>query len=96
MAKHRNRKEKQIKQQNILRIIPRAIHLYLQDKREEKDLQSVPKDMLIFEFMRQRKELHDISIEHKIMKRILIENNLWQILLDDDEFLEFLREDYEG
>ena len=32
------------------------------------------------------------SQEHRIMKRILIENNLWETLLNDDEFIEYLEE----
>lgn len=81
---------------NLVRTCRRAMTAYFQTKREEKDLIGVPKDILISEFVRQRKNLHDISVEHRIMKRILIENNLWDDLLNDDEFLEFLREDYEG
>ena len=81
---------------NLVRTCKKAMKAYFETKKEEKDLMNCPKDILIMEFVRQRKDLHDISIEHKIMKRILIENNLWEKLLNDDEFLEFLREDYEG
>ena len=31
--------------------------------------------------------------EHEIMKKILIENGLWETLLNDDRFLEYLREE---
>lgn len=31
--------------------------------------------------------------EHKIMKRILVENGLYETLLDDDEFVEYLEEE---
>ena len=36
-------------------------------------------------------ELEEFKEEHKIMKQILIENNLWGTLLNDDRFLEYLR-----
>ena len=38
-------------------------------------------------------ELKEYKIEHKIMKQILIENNLWERLLNDDRFIEHLREE---
>lgn len=37
--------------------------------------------------------LEELKTEHKIMKRILIENGLWETLLNDDEFIEHLEED---
>lgn len=37
--------------------------------------------------------LEELKTEHKIMKRILVENNLWETLLNDDEFIEHLEED---
>ena len=37
------------------------------------------------------KKLEEFKEEHKIMKQILIENNLWETLLNDDRFLEHLR-----
>lgn len=36
-------------------------------------------------------ELEEFKEEHEIMKQILIENNLWETLLNDDRFLEHLR-----
>ena len=36
--------------------------------------------------------LEELKTEHKIMKRILVENNLWETLLNDDEFIEHLKE----
>ena len=38
-------------------------------------------------------ELEEFKKEHKIMKRILHENGLWETLLNDDEFVKHLRED---
>ncbi len=90
------KKEAFIKDTNLIRTCKRALQLYFANKKDYDDLKDVPKDMIINEFLRHRKELHDIYVEHKIMKKILIENNLWEELLNDDEFLEFLREDYEG
>ena len=81
---------------DIIRTTAKAIHLYFENKKDYDDIKDIPKDMIITEFLRQRKELHDIYVEHKIMKRILIEHGLWEELLNDDEFLEFLREDYKG
>ena len=43
------------------------------------------------EIERLNNELKEFKEEHKIMKQILIENNLWEILLNDDRFLEHLR-----
>ena len=37
--------------------------------------------------------LEELKTEHKIMKRILVKNNLWETLLNDDEFIEHLKED---
>lgn len=39
------------------------------------------------------KDYKEKSIEHKIMKRILIEHNLWETLLNDDEFIKYLEEE---
>ena len=36
-------------------------------------------------------EFEEFKEEHKIMKQILIENNLWETFLNDDRFLEYLR-----
>jgi len=38
------------------------------------------------------KELEEFKAEHKIMKRLLVENNLWERLLNDDEFIEYLED----
>ena len=35
-------------------------------------------------------KLEKLKTEHKIMKRILVKNNLWETLLNDDEFIEHL------
>ena len=37
--------------------------------------------------------LEELKVEHKIMKRILVENNLWETLLNDSEFIEHLEEE---
>lgn len=39
------------------------------------------------------KEWQDIIEEHKIMKQLIIENDLWERLLNDDRFLKHLRSD---
>lgn len=36
--------------------------------------------------------LEEFKVEHKIMKKILVENNLWERLLNDDEFIEHLED----
>ena len=41
----------------------------------------------LFEYL---DRLEEFKIEHKIMKRILVKNNLWETLLNDDEFIEYL------
>lgn len=38
-------------------------------------------------------QLKEFKEEHKIMKQILIENGLWERLLNDDRFLKYLRVD---
>lgn len=43
----------------------------------------------LFEYL---ESLEDYKAEHKIMKRILVENGLWEKFLNDDEFIEYLDE----
>lgn len=38
-------------------------------------------------------KFQEFKEEHKIMKQILIENGLWERLLNDDRFLKYLRND---
>lgn len=38
-------------------------------------------------------KLEEYKREHRIMKRILHENGLWETFLNDDEFLKYLKED---
>lgn len=51
---------------------------------------------LISENAKLQKDLHDFKSEHNIMKKILIDHGLWEELLNNDEFIKYLREDYEG
>ena len=44
----------------------------------------------LFEYLN---NLEEFKKEHKIMKRILVKNGLWEKLLNDDEFIEYLEED---
>lgn len=37
--------------------------------------------------------LNEFKQEHLIMKQLLIEHNLWETLLNDDRFLNYLRDD---
>lgn len=41
---------------------------------------------------KQQKEIEELKKEHKIMKRIIIDNGLWETLLNDDEFVNYLEE----
>ena len=41
-------------------------------------------------------KLKEFKEEHKIMKQIIIENGLWERLLNDDRFLKYLRNDDNG
>lgn len=41
-------------------------------------------------------QLKEFKEEHKIMKQIIIENGLWERLLNDDRFLKYLRNDDNG
>ena len=59
-------------------------HLFKTTKIEEKDKEIERLNNII-------NELEEFKEEHKIMKQILIENNLWETLLNDDRFLEHLR-----
>ena len=43
----------------------------------------------LFEYL---ESLEDFKTEHKIMKRILVTNGLWEKFLNDDEFIEYLDE----
>ena len=38
-------------------------------------------------------QLEEFKKEHLIMKQILIENGLWEKLLNDDRFINYLKED---
>lgn len=51
---------------------------------------------LIAENAKLQKDLHDFKSEHDIMKKMLIDHGLWEELLNNDKFLKYLREDYEG
>ena len=44
----------------------------------------------------EKQNMLEITREHSIMKRIIVENGLWETLLNDDEFNKYLREEYEG
>lgn len=37
--------------------------------------------------------LIEISKEHKILKQFIIDNGMWEKLLNDEKFLEWMRED---
>lgn len=38
-------------------------------------------------------ELKNIAVEHKIMKKFICENNLWEKFLNYDDFVNWLKED---
>lgn len=38
------------------------------------------------------KEIRELKKEHGIMKRIIVDNGLWETLLNDDEFVNYLEE----
>ena len=38
-------------------------------------------------------EIENLKTENKIMKRIIVENGLWETLLNDDEFIEYLNKE---
>lgn len=44
-------------------------------------------------YISKSKELEEFRKEHKIMARIIHDHGLWNTFLNDDEFLEYLRED---
>lgn len=43
-------------------------------------------------YIEKSKELEEFRKEHKIMARIIHDHGLWNTFLNDDEFLEYLRE----
>lgn len=47
----------------------------------------------IVELQQENALLKEFKKEHEIMKKILIEKGLWENLLNDDRFLEYLREE---
>ena len=47
----------------------------------------------IVELQQENALLKEFKKEHDIMKKILIEQGLWETLLNDDRFLEHLREE---
>lgn len=44
-------------------------------------------------FVGKELELVEFKVEHKIMARIIHDHGLWETFLNDDEFLEHLRDD---
>ena len=48
---------------------------------------------IIEELEQENARLKEFKKEHEIMKKILIEKGLWETLLNDDRFLEYLREE---
>ena len=47
----------------------------------------------IINLQQENARLKEFKNEHEIMKKILIEKGLWETLLNDDRFLEYLREE---
>ena len=45
------------------------------------------------QLQKENAQLKEFKKEHEIMKKILIEKGLWETLLNDDRFLEYLREE---
>ena len=50
-------------------------------------------DNYIKKIQQENAQLKEFKKEHEIMKKILIEKGLWETLLNDDRFLEYLREE---
>lgn len=48
---------------------------------------------LLFKIARIMQEKSRLYVENKIMQKILKENGLWETLLNDDEFIKYLREE---
>lgn len=44
-------------------------------------------------FVEKELELVEFKVEHKIMARIIHDHGLWETFLNDNEFLEYLRDD---
>ena len=55
----------------------------------------MPRDFeqIIDTLQQENTQLKEFKKEHEIMKKILIEKGLWETLLNDDRFLEYLREE---
>ena len=49
--------------------------------------------LFIYDLRKENAQLKEFKKEHEIMKKILIEKGLWETLLNDDRFLEYLREE---
>lgn len=49
--------------------------------------------LFIYDLRKENARLKEFKKEHEIMKKILIEKGLWETLLNDDRFLEYLREE---
>lgn len=60
------------------------------------EAKGLPKPVELPQSTLSNKDILDMKTEHRIMKRIIQENGLWETLLNDKEFLEYLRKDYEG
>jgi hypothetical protein len=50
-------------------------------------------EQIIDTLQQENARLKEFKKEHEIMKKILIEKGLWETLLNDDRFLEYLREE---
>jgi hypothetical protein len=76
-------------------ITERSIEYY-KSIRDPKELEEVPIDILRAMYLDVLQNDKEMKKEHHIMKRFICTTGMWNDFLNYDEFLKYLREDYEG
>lgn len=86
--------DKKITNDDLTRALTVILKKFKQDniKRIGVDLDIFETDMI----RAKNNDVDNILQEHTIMKKFIIDNNLWEKLINSDEFLEYLRKDYNG
>ena len=67
---------------NVKKDLTKTIYIHYAEERDKN-----------YKLEQENARLKEFKKEHEIMKKILIEKGLWETLLNDDRFLEYLREE---
>ena len=66
---------------------------YFKTIRDPKELDEIPIDILKELYLQAVTDLDEFKKEHNIMKRFIYTNGLWNKFLNDDAFIDHLRND---